>query len=220
MKMHLRGVVGFFGPFFNPGCNLFQKLEYVSNSAARIVDGFPMDLNARQVLRATIETYDLDVQVMLAQSIVRRIGHVFRQADTDLKKLFEFNWNDFSQSKRVSNGRGAFSPASLRMSNILGTLGIQFEGAGSGGIGTRNNLGAPCRYWYPWFVSMRDQEGLGWCFEKNDRQRISERVQLLVKLFVRERTARQPAILDLPFLSRPLPLPAPVQAIADVMYDN
>ena len=101
------------------------------------------------------------------------------------------------------------------MSNILGALGIDFEGAGSGGIGTRNNLGAPCRLWYPWFVAMRDQEGLGWCFEKTDHRRILERVHLLVDIFVRERTARKPAILDLPFLARPLPLPASVHAIAD-----
>ena len=57
-------------------------------------------------------------------------------------------------------------------------------------------IGAPCRLWHPWFVAMREQEGLGWLFEKTDRQRINERVQLLVNLFVRDRTAKQ---LALPF---------------------
>ena len=88
MKSHLRGVIGFFGPFINPCCNLFMKLEYVSNSAARIVDSFPMDLYSRQILRETIDRYDLDAHVMLAQAIVRRFGHVFRQDHSDLRQFF------------------------------------------------------------------------------------------------------------------------------------
>ena len=80
------------------------------------------------------------------------------------------------------------------MSSILDALGVTFEGAGSGGIGSRNVIGAPCRLWYPWFVAMRDQEGLSWTFEKTCTWRIDERVQILLKLFVRERTSRMAAL--------------------------
>ena len=93
------------------------------------------------------------------------------------------------QAKRIANGRGAFSPASLHLAGGLRSLGIEYEGAGSGGIGTRVCIGALCRLWYLWYVAMRDQEGLGWMFNKCDKRLIEERVQMLLKLCVRERYA-------------------------------
>ena len=136
--------------------------------------------------------YSLSVEHMLCEAFVRRLGHVFRQGNSALRKFHEFDWNEFCKSKRVST---AYS----RMSRALSVLGIDFEGTGSsGGSGTREAIGAPCRLWHPWFVAMREHEGLGWLFEKTDRQRINERVQLLVDLFVRARTAKQ---LALPFES-------------------
>ena len=113
-----------------------------------------------------------------------------------LLNFYNFDWNAFCQSKRVVHGRGAFSTASLRVSSLLRSLGVDFEGAGSGGIGTRNCLGAPCRLWSPWFVAIREQEGLGWLFEKSNKQLIEERVQILLGLFVVKREER---ILALPF---------------------
>ena len=196
LKMQIRGVVGFFGPFLNPNRSLFARLAYVSNSSARIVDCLPVSLDVRSVLRSTVEMYGLSVEHILCQALVRRIGHVFRQRSSDLLNFYNFDWNAFCQSKRVLHRRGAFSTASLRVSGLLRSLGVDFEGAGSGGIGTRNCLGAPCRLWSPWFAAIREQEGLGWLFEKLNKQLIEERVQILLGLFVVERGERT---LALPF---------------------
>ena len=196
MKMHLRGIIGFVGPFLNPSKSLFARIEYVTNSAARILDSLAVNLDVRQVLRSIIDLYSLSAEHMLGHALVRRIGHVFRQRSTDLRRFYDFDWNHFLQAKRVVNGRGALSSASLHLSRALRSLGIDYEGAGSGGIGTRVNIGAPCRLWYPWFVAIRDQEGLGWFFSKCDTRLIEERVQILLILFARDRSAWQ---LALPF---------------------
>ena len=111
-----------------------------------------------------------------------------------MRKHHVCDWNACCQAKRVQNGRGAFSAASLRFSEALRSLGIDFEGAGAGGICTRCSIGAPCRLSYPWFVAIRDAEGLSWHFEKQNRMRIDELVQILVKLLVRCRVSRQPAL--------------------------
>ena len=111
-------------------------------------------------------------------------------------KHHDFDWTCFLQAKRVMNSRGALSSASLMLSRALRSLGINYEGAGPGGIGTRVNIGAPCRLWYQWFVAIRDQEGLGWFFSKCDTRLSEERVQILLSLFARDRSARQ---LAMPF---------------------
>ena len=72
----------------------------------------------------------------------------------------------------------------MRTAELLHSCGLEVPFESSGRRDSRSSSGSLVRFWASlWFCSMRDSEGLGWVFEKDDLERIEERVQIVSTLF-------------------------------------
>ena len=81
----------------------------------------------------------------------------------------------------------------LSLFHSLRTLGIDVQDPVGGRPGVHGHPGCVHRWGDPWFESMRDD--IGWNVDKLDTDAIGERVQLLMKLLERPRSAME-AIMD------------------------
>ena len=148
--------------------------------------------NHRATLTRVKEEYGIEVQFLFVETVVRRLGHVFRHA-TPLRNLYSLPLAERLASRRLQQGSGVVSEMRLSLFHSLRTLGIDVQDPVGGRPGVRGHSGYVHRWGDPWFESIRDD--IGWNFDKLDTDAIGERVQLLMKLLERPRSTLE-AIRD------------------------
>ena len=179
-----RSVLAFYGPFLLLGVKVTEKLQTIKNEACRIVAGVRERYNVSSLLSEVSELFDLDVERSYYASIVKRLGHVFRQPGTTLNCCANSPFFYELQRQRSLGGRHWVSNRSLRTAELLQSCGLDVPFESSGRRDSRTSSGSLVHFWASlWFCSMRDSEGLGWVFQKDDLGRIEERIQILFALF-------------------------------------
>ena len=191
-QAQFRGYLGFFAAFLGLTRHILQCVEVVDNGGARFVAGLRPRFNHHATLTRVKEEYGIEVQNLFVETVVRRLGHVFRHA-TPLRNLYSLPLAERLASRRLQQGSGVVSEMRLSLFHSLRTLGIDVQDPVGGRPGVRGHSGYVHRWGDPWFESIRDD--IGWNFDKLDTDAIGERVQLLMKLLERPRSTLE-AIRD------------------------
>ena len=105
-------------------------------------------------------------------SIIKRFGHIFRQADSVLCKCVNSPLFEQLQRQRSLGGRHWIGQRSVRTSELLRGCGLEVPFESSGRRDSRTSSGSLVRFWGSlWFSSMRDSEWLGGFLEKRSCRR-------------------------------------------------
>ena len=127
----------------------------------------------------------------------------FRHISRPLYSFFSLDLESKLHSLRLQGQRGVVTAGRLRSWQILEDVGLHMTSAFSdlspscpisGSLGVRRNAGKVFRWAEGWLGPIRF--GVGWDVQKNDLAGIDVRIQLLSKIFVRERGSTAMAVED------------------------
>ena len=90
--------------------------------------------------------------------------------------------------------RCTVSASRLRNWHALNNLGFSLDTPVGGMLELRGHSGCVIRWGEGWFEVVRD--GVGWEFQRHDRVKISERVDILLRMFPWRRQSSLLAIVD------------------------
>ena len=129
------------------------------------------------------------------QSVVKRIGHVFRHPELPICKLYSLPLEGRLAALRLQGRRcDSVSEPKHRAWELLSNLGINADFPVRGWPGVRISTGFVARWGDPWFEAVRDG-GLGWSFQRNDKEGVNERTQFLLD-FLSSPVQRMRALVD------------------------
>ena len=197
-KIQYRGLIGYFAAFLGLSRSMMRLFEVIDNAGARFVANLRPNNNSHQLLMSVKSEHAIDVPKYVVQSVVRRIGHVFRH-DTVLRTLWSLPCSRRLASLRQSNGGGVASEMRRSIFDSLRWLGVQVDEPIGGRLGVRGHGGHVYRWGDPWFEAVRDV-GEGWVFDSNDTAGIDRRTSVLLSFLERGRSN------DLALENGPLPI--------------
>ena len=186
-QLQFRGVVGYFAAFIGCCCTWFRKLTTIANAGARKVLGVTATYNVASELKRVQDAFKISVHEYFCKSVVTYVGHCFRHVDSPVYKLLSLPLDRRLTDLRRQGQRTVPSGFAQASFNYLSELGFELGQLVAGRPQIRGQAGYAFRWGDGWFSAVRDG-GCGWSFERNDKSAVQFRVQLLVKIFQRDRS--------------------------------
>jgi len=196
-QQQYRGFIGFFAAFLGINCTIVRQMATIANVGARKVCNLNPRFNVHERLSTVKRELNIDAEHFFVQTVVRWLGHCFRHPDHPISLLLSLPLDGRLAIYRSRGSQTPLSNSALASWLSYFDVGLDVEFPVSGRPAIRGASGYAFRWGEGWFGQIRDG-GVGWRFERSADSEVSERVQILLKLFQRSRPPRALAIEDGP----------------------
>ena len=156
-----------------------------------------MGYNVSHELARVQERFNCCVQTFYCKSVVAYLGHCFRHLGHPVTKLLSLPLFERLENLRLQGRRSEPSSIAQEARSFLSDAGLNLSQLVGGLPNIRGHSGMPFRWGNLCFFEIRDG-GLGWNFEKTDKESVKSRTDLLMEmLWFRFRRSALPQLEDL-----------------------